>query len=134
MVHSRKLAIVLIALTVVFGATALAVAKDGSKATRSLAPTPPMGWNSYDAYCGDVNEQEFKANADYMAKHLAKFGWKYVVVDYYWYFLHPGTEDFQKQEQLELAMDKYGRLLPAENRFPSAAGGKGFKPLADYVH
>ena len=32
-----------------------------------LAPTPPMGWNSYDAYCGDVNEQEVKANADYLA-------------------------------------------------------------------
>ena len=31
-------------------------------------------------------------------------------------------------------MDGYGRLLPAENRFPSAAGGKGFRPLADYIH
>ena len=31
-------------------------------------------------------------------------------------------------------MDAYGRLIPAENRFPSSAGGKGFKPLADYVH
>ena len=31
-------------------------------------------------------------------------------------------------------MDDYGRLLPAENRFPSAAGGKGFKPLSNYVH
>ena len=31
-------------------------------------------------------------------------------------------------------MDEYGRLVPAENRFPSSAGGKGFKPIADYVH
>jgi hypothetical protein len=31
-------------------------------------------------------------------------------------------------------MDRYGRLLPAVNRFPSAADGNGFKPLADYVH
>jgi hypothetical protein len=31
-------------------------------------------------------------------------------------------------------MDEYGRLLPALNRFPSAANGMGFKPLADYVH
>lgn len=31
-------------------------------------------------------------------------------------------------------MDEYSRLMPAENRFPSAAGGQGFKPLADYVH
>ena len=31
-------------------------------------------------------------------------------------------------------MDEYGRLQPAPGRFPSSAGGKGFKPLADYVH
>jgi alpha-galactosidase len=96
------------------------------------APTPPMGWNSYDCYCGDVTEQEVKANADYLAQHLARFGWKYVVVDYYWYFLHPRwSED---QEKWEVTMDEYGRLLPALNRFPSAANGQGFKPLADYVH
>lgn len=134
MVHLRRAAVFLIALTVVLGVAPLTPGEEAGQATRSLAPTPPMGWNSYDAYCGDVNEQEFKANADYLAGHLAKYGWKYVVVDYYWYFMHPQTEDFQKQEELEVAMDEYGRLLPAENRFPSAAGGKGFKPLADYVH
>lgn len=31
-------------------------------------------------------------------------------------------------------MDEYGRLLPAVNRFPSAANGAGFGPLAEYVH
>ena len=31
-------------------------------------------------------------------------------------------------------MDEFGRLTPAVNRFPSAAGGHGFKPLADHVH
>jgi alpha-galactosidase len=31
-------------------------------------------------------------------------------------------------------MDGYGRLVPAPNRFPAAGGGKGFEPLADYVH
>src|SRR5262249_55065240 len=34
----------------------------------------------------------------------------------------------------ELAMDEYGRLIPAVNRFPSAADGRGFKPLASAVH
>src|SRR5699024_7878714 len=33
-----------------------------------------------------------------------------------------------------LCMDKYSRLIPAENRFPSSRNGKGFKELADYVH
>jgi alpha-galactosidase len=100
-----------------------------------LATTPPMGWNSYDSYGGAVNEQEMKANAKYVAEHLAKFGWKYVVVDYYWYFRNPeAAEDSSGQDKLETATDESGRLLPAPNRFPSAAGGQGFKPLAEYVH
>src|SRR3546814_20866110 len=31
-------------------------------------------------------------------------------------------------------MDGHGRLLPAPNRFPSATGGAGFRPLADMAH
>jgi alpha-galactosidase len=91
-----------------------------------------MGWNSYDSYGGGVNEQEVKTNAKYMAEHLASYGWNYVVIDYYWYFPHPIRRG--DQGGLEVAMDDYGRLLPALNRFPSAAGGQGFKPIADYVH
>lgn len=98
----------------------------------NLAPRPPLGWNSYDCYGGDVNEQEVKANADYVAKHLARYGWKYVVIDYYWYFDHPKRGD--NVEDLGATMDGDGRLLPDPSRFPSAAGGRGFKPLADYVH
>jgi len=97
-----------------------------------LAPSPPMGWNSYDAYCGDVTEQEVKANADFLAKHLASYGWKYVVIDYYWYFSH--TEVSERQDTWGFNMDEYGRLIPAPNRFPSSANGQGFKPLADYIH
>jgi len=33
-----------------------------------------------------------------------------------------------------LSIDAYGRFLPAVERFPSSANGKGFKPLADYIH
>ncbi|MGH9405005.1 MAG: glycoside hydrolase family 27 protein [Terriglobia bacterium] len=111
-----------------------AAAQNGTAASYPghLAMTPPMGWNSYDAYWGDVNEAEVRANADYMAKHLAKYGWKYIVVDYYWYFLHPKAGISEETE--EVAMDRYGRLMPPVNRFPSAANGRGFKPLADYVH
>ena len=98
-----------------------------------LAPTPPMGWNSYDSYCGHITEDEVKAQADYMAQHLARYGWKYVVVDFYWYYPQPNVYE-NVPEDLEAAMDEYGRLLPAPNRFPSAAGGQGFKPLADYIH
>ena len=35
----------------------------------TCAPTPPMGWNSYDYYEKTVDEAAVKPNADYMAKH-----------------------------------------------------------------
>ncbi len=106
---------------------------NGATPAASLAPTPPLGWNSYDSFGGAVNEAEFKANAAYVAKHLARYGWKYVVVDYYWYLPLPDPAE-AKASGANAVMDGYGRLLPAPSRFPSAAGGKGFKPLADYVH
>jgi hypothetical protein len=101
-------------------------------AQRVLAPTPPMGWNSWDSFGTGVTEAEVKANADYMASKLAKFGWQYIVVDIQWSEPNPKTHGYRPNA--ELVMDANGRLLPAPNRFPSAAGGKGFKPLADYVH
>ncbi|MFB3777818.1 MAG: glycoside hydrolase family 27 protein [Bryobacteraceae bacterium] len=97
-----------------------------------LAPTPPMGWNSWDSFGTTVTEAEVKANADYMAKHLARYGWQYVVVDIQWSELNPKTHGYRPNA--ELAMDSNGRLIPAPNRFPSSAEGRGFKPLADYVH
>jgi alpha-galactosidase len=96
------------------------------------APTPPMGWNSWDCYGAAVNEQQTRANADYMAEHLAIHGWQYIVVDIQWY--EPGAAGWDYRPGAKLEMDQYGRLMPAVNRFPSAADGKGFKPLADYVH
>jgi alpha-galactosidase len=97
-----------------------------------LAPTPPMGWNSWDCFGTTVTETEVKANADYMAKHLKAHGWQYVVVDIQWSELNPKSHGYRPNA--ELAMDAFGRLIPAPNRFPSSANGKGFKPLADYVH
>lgn len=97
-----------------------------------LALTPPMGWNSWDCFGPSVREDEVKANADYMAEHLLKFGWDTIVVDIQWY--EPLAKSHGYRPNAELVMDEYGRLLPALNRFPSAANGAGFKPLADYVH
>lgn len=97
-----------------------------------LAPTPPMGWNSWDSFGTGVTEGEVKANTDYMAEHLAVHGWEYIVVDIQWSEPNPRSHGYRPGA--ELTMDEHGRLLPATNRFPSAAGGRGFKPLADYVH
>lgn len=101
-----------------------------------FAPTPPMGWNSYDYYDTTVTEAEVKANADYMAAHLRDYGWEYIVVDIQWYARRPGArrERYQYIPFGELNMDGYSRLLPDPERFPSSVDGAGFKPLADYIH
>jgi hypothetical protein len=91
-----------------------------------------MGWNSSDAYGTTVTEAQVKANADAMAEKLARFGWQYIVVDIQWYAAEAAGHDYRPGEAL--TMDRYGRLMPALNRFPSAADGNGFRALADYVH
>ncbi len=94
--------------------------------------TAPMGWNSWDCYGAAVNEEIVRKNADFMAKNLKKYGWEYVVVDIQWY--EPNAVSHEYNPFADLCMDEYGRLMPAENRFPSAANGKGFAPLAEYIH
>lgn len=100
---------------------------------KQWALTPPMGWNSWDCYGPTVTEQEVKANADYMARNLKSYGWEYIVVDIRWYIENDKAGGYNETDAV-FVMDEYGRYQPAENRFPSAAGGKGFRPLADYVH
>lgn len=97
------------------------------------ALTPPMGWNSWDCYGPTVNEAEVKANADYMAKYLKEFGWKYIVVDIRWYVENDKAHGYNEKNPAYV-MDEYGRFLPSPARFPSASNGNGFKPLADYIH
>ena len=94
--------------------------------------TAPMGWNSWDCYGASVTEEIVKKNADFMAKYLKEYGWEYIVVDIQWY--EPTATTHEYHPFTELCMDEYSRLIPAPNRFPSSAGGKGFAPLAEYVH
>ncbi|MGQ1891308.1 glycoside hydrolase family 27 protein [Thermophagus sp. OGC60D27] len=98
-----------------------------------LALTPPMGWNSWDCFSVSVTEEEVKQNADFVARHLKKFGWEYIVVDLAW-FAPGATHETYKQLNIPQLIDEYGRLIPDPEKFPSSANGNGFKPLADYVH
>jgi hypothetical protein len=91
-----------------------------------------MGWNSYDAYGTTVSEAQFRANARWMSEHLARYGWRYAVIDAEWFVRNP-TPSGGAAGSL-FVLDRYGRYIPAPNRFPSAAKGAGFRPLADYVH
>jgi alpha-galactosidase len=106
-------------------------------AFQGWAPTPPMGWNSYDAFGDSVTEAEVLANARYMRDHLLSHGWQFIVVDFRWYDPKPtGNDALLNTTRLNaaLTMDEFGRLMPAPNRFPSAANGRGFKSLADQIH
>ena len=97
---------------------------------------PPMGWNSYDFYDTTVTEEAVRANAEVLARELKPYGWTYVVVDIQWYARDAGTrrQEYQYIPFGDHAMDEFGRLQPDPARFPSSAGGRGFGPLADYVH
>jgi alpha-galactosidase len=122
-----------ILFSTILAVTAFATAATAARATdTTLAPTPPMGWNSWDSFGPSVRENEVKTNADAMAAKLARFGWQYVVVDIEWY--QPNARAHGYIPHGIVTMDPYGRFIPSPNRFPSAANGAGFKPLADYVH
>lgn len=95
-----------------------------------LAPTPPMGWNSWDAYGLTITEAQFKANTAVLAG-LRQFGWKYAVIDEGWYMANPDGHTVPEKKYL---WNAHGLLIPAPDRFPSAAHRAGFKPLADWVH
>lgn len=92
----------------------------------------PRGWNSWDCYGAAVTEDIVKQNAEYMAKHLKQYGWEYMVVDIQW--SEPKAITNEYNPFTELCMDEYSRLIPDANRFPSSADGKGFAPLAEYIH
>ncbi|MHB8816485.1 MAG: glycoside hydrolase family 27 protein [Steroidobacteraceae bacterium] len=108
------------------------VAAHSPAATTQIAAQPPMGWNSYDAYGTTITEAQFRANVRWMSRHLAHYGWRYAVIDAEWFVRNP-TPNGNSTASV-LVLDSFGRYVPATNRFPSAAGGAGFKPLADYVH
>ena len=116
----------------VVAATTFMTRPASSEKALELAATPPMGWNSWDAYAETVSESDIRANAKWMAQHLKKSGWQYIVVDSGWYVTNhsAGTN----AANAEFSLDGFGRFTPAVNTFPSAAQNAGFKPLADFVH
>lgn len=99
---------------------------------RHFAPTPPMGWNSWDSFGPTIGEEDARGNARIMAQQLLPYGYNIFTIDIQWY--EPGANSYHYRKGAALSMDQWGRLIPAPNRFPSAAGEAGFAPLADYAH
>ncbi len=106
---------------------------------KKLAETPPMGWNSWDCLGWTASEEQVKACADYMDKHLKHLGYEYIVIDQGW-FADSASSSFEAFVHDEISkeptyhLDTFGRLIPDTTKYPSSKGGFGMKPLADYIH
>jgi len=80
-----------------------------------LAPTPPMGWNSWNRFQTRVDEALIRESAEAMvATGMRDAGYRYVVID-------DGWEAAER--------DSHGDLVADPERFPS-----GIAALADHVH
>ncbi len=79
-----------------------------------VARTPPMGWNSWNKFGCNVNEQLIREMADAMVSSgMREAGYRYIVIDDCW----------------QVSRDKDGNILADAKTFPS-----GIKALADYIH
>ncbi len=110
------------------GTAAIAQSRDGAV----LAPRPPMGWNSWNSFATTITEAQARETAAIMAAKLLPFGYDIFTVDIQWY--EPRASSYEYNSEPVPAMDGYGRLIPAPNRFPSSADGSGFTRLAADVH
>ncbi len=97
-----------------------------------LAPRPPMGWNSWNSFATTITEAQARETAAIMREKLLPFGYDVFTVDIQWY--EPGASSYTYAARPTPALDGYGRLIPAPNRFPSSADGSGFTKLAADVH
>jgi alpha-galactosidase len=79
-----------------------------------LALTPPMGWNSWNKFGCDVNEDMIKEMTEAMVSSgMRDAGYEFIVIDDCW----------------QLSRDSEGNIVADPETFPS-----GIKALADYVH
>ena len=104
---------------------------DGTK-RRSLTPTPPMGWNSFDCYGGLSNEEILLENLEVFAQRYKPVGYTYFVLDGGWFaefIRNPGERFPSCTEIQELRLDEYGRYIPSKTNFPN-----GLKKIADRAH
>ena len=80
----------------------------------SLAPTPPMGWMTWNLFQDNINEQLIREIADQMVEGgFRDAGYEYIFIDDCW----------------QGGRDNRNNIIPDPAKFPS-----GMKALADYVH
>lgn len=91
--------------------------------SRAAAQTPPMGWNSWNAFTSDLDEDKVMGSAQALVDTgLAAKGYRYVNLDDGWWLKRRESD---------------GRMIARAARFPSAAtpdGATSFRPLTDRLH
>ena len=94
-------------------ASAAAAAQVNASA-ENLAPTPPMGWASWNYYFCNYDEQTIKDQADALVSSgMRDLGYRYLII----------------QECIAPTRDEHGQLVPDAKRFPH-----GIPALVDYIH
>ena len=103
-----------IAVVAMMATSAFAQQPTATTERGKLAPTPPMGWMTWNMFKGDISEQLIKETADAMVESgLRDAGYKYVFIDDFW----------------QGGRDNRNNIIPDPKKFPN-----GIKALADYVH
>jgi alpha-galactosidase len=91
---------------------------------KCIALTPPMGWNSWNCFAGEVSADKVKRATEAMVKSgLVNHGWTYINIDDFW----ENNRDSKDQTLQGKLRDDAGYIIP-NSRFVD------MKPLADYVH
>ncbi len=120
---ASALAVALSVFATAAGADPLAPTGRWTAYQRAAARTPPMGWNSWNAFTSDIDEEKVMASAKVLVDAgLAAKGYRYVNIDDGWWLKRRAGD---------------GRMLIRAARFPSAAtpdGGTSFRPLTDRLH
>ena len=96
-------------------AFAICVTSCSSEGASNLALTPPMGWNSWNAFEAEIDEKKIRQIADAMVDSgMRDAGYTYLVLDDGW---------------MAGSRDSDGNLVADPNKFPS-----GMKAIGDYIH
>ena len=102
-------------LAIAMTAPALSWAVDKDSGEKGLAMTPPMGWNSWNAFEKEIDEEKIRAIAEAMVSSgMRDAGYIYLVLDDAW---------------MASERDKNGRLVADPKKFPN-----GMKAIGDYIH
>jgi alpha-galactosidase len=112
--RTASVASIFLLAALVIGSGRPAFAQDAATAQVNLAPTPPMGWASWNHFFCDYNEQTIREQADALVSSgMRDLGYKYVLI----------------QECIAPGRTSSGQLIIDPTRFPH-----GMAKLVDYIH